>query len=288
MKLTIGMANWDDPEGAWWTLSSIRMNHVYGQDQSIELLVVDDMPEPQAKLQHVCALANARYVHSGRGQGPARAKDAVWEHAKGDYVLLVDSHVLLATNTIQYLMHGIDMNAVGKDLWCGPLINESGGMVATELLPELRGHFFGVWHVNTSPDPVREIIAHGSAYSFMKRSEYPGFSKHFRGFAGEEVYLHDKVRRNGGKVLFHRALGWCHRFDRFGRQITYALTLNDKMRNYLIAGYECDWNVPQLREYFGKGLPLEQRLNVENDVLAIYPDIFTRDYSHTPTIKAHD
>jgi hypothetical protein len=60
------------------------------------------------------------------------------------------------------------------------------------------------------------------------------------------------------------------------------------MRNYLIAGYECDWNVPQLREYFGKGLPLDQRLNVERDVLAIYPDIFTRDYSHIPPIKAHD
>ena len=288
MKLTIGLANWDDPEGAWWTLSSLRLNHVPVTSQDVELLVVDDMPQPQVALQKTCSLANARYVHSGLGQGPARAKDKVWEHAQGDYVLLLDSHVLLQPNVVGYLLNAIVANTVGKNMWVGPLLNESGGMTATELLPELRGHFFGVWHTNLDPAPVREIHAHGSAFCFMQRKHYPFFSPYFKGFAGEEIYLHDKVRRNGGRVLCHRALGWVHRFDRFGRNITYTLSLNDKMRNYMIAAYEMNWNIQQMREYFGKGLPEDQRLEVETALVQIYPDILTRDCSNIPKFKVHD
>ena len=88
-------------------------------------------------------------------------------------------------------------------------------------------------------------------------------------------------------MLYQPWLGWCHRFPRFGA-VPYSLTLNDKMRNYLIGAYEMRWNITQFREYFGRKLPQAQRLEVEAQVLEIYPQIFDGRYDHVPAVKTHD
>lgn len=287
IDLTIGMATYDDPQGVWWTLSSLRMHHDLA---GVELLVVDDHPEPnRGEIGNVCNNAQARYVHAPKGLGPAHAKNSVWEHARGSHVLLVDCHVLIAPGAVAKLVAAARADAVGRDMWVGPLRSEAGNIIATELSPELRGDFFGTWLVD-SRYPVsetREVHAHGSALSFMRRADWPKFSQHFKGFAGEEIYIHDKVRLYGGKVLYQPWLGWCHRFPRFGA-VPYSLTLNDKMRNYLIGAYEMGWNITQFREYFGRKLPQAQRLQVEAQVLEIYPQIFDGRYDHVPAVKTHD
>ena len=287
IDLTIGMATYDDPQGVWWTLSSLRMHH---QLDGVELLVVDDHPEPnRGDIHHVCSNSRARYVHAPKAMGPAHAKNSVWEHAQGSHVLVIDCHVLLVPGAVEALIAAARADAVGRDMWVGPLRSEAGNIIATELSPELRGDFFGTWLVD-SRYPVsetREVHAHGSALSFMRKADWPKFSQHFRGFAGEEVYIHDKVRLHGGKVLYQPWLGWCHRFPRFGA-VPYSLTLNDKLRNYLIGAYEMGWNISQFREYFGRKLPQAQRLEVEMQVLEIYPQIFDGRYDHIPTVKTHD
>lgn len=284
--VTIGMATYDDPQGVWWTLSSLRMHHDL---TGVELLVVDDHPEPnRGDIHHVCANAHARYVHAPKGMGPAHAKNSVWEHAQGSHVLLVDCHVLLVPGAVSRLVAAARANEVSNDMWVGPLRSEAGTIIATELAPELRGDFFGTWLIDTRvpASETRPVRAHGSALSFMRRDAWPKFSEHFRGFAGEEIYIHDKVRRAGGAVLYQPWLGWCHRFPRFGA-VPYTLTLNDKLRNYLVAAYEMSWNIAQIREYFGRKLPQAQRLEVELQVQGIYPDIFTR-ADDAPVVKAHD
>jgi len=286
-NLTVGMATFDDPQGVWWTLSSLRMHHDL---TGVELLVVDDHPiAGRGEIKNVCANAQARYVHAPKNRGPAHAKNSVWEHATGTHVLLVDCHVLLAPNAIARLVAAARSGEVGHDMWVGPLRSEANARIATELAPELRGDFYGTWFVNNqhTGDTPREVLAHGSALMFMQKDKWPAFSQHFKGFAGEEIYIHDKVRKQGGRVMYQPWLGWCHRFPRFGA-VPYNLTLNDKFHNYLIAGYEMGWNVPQLREYFGRKLPLEQRTIAEQGLTEIYPDIFTRNYDNAVTIKAHD
>ncbi len=282
------MANWDDPEGAFWTLTAIRQYHVKEDNKEVELLVVDDMPEKQQDLENVCSNSGARYVHHSKNKGPAHAKDSVWEHAQGDYVLLVDSHVLLAPCSVNYILDAIDSDLIGKDLWTGPLLNERGHMIASELLPEWRGQFFGVWHTDQDllKTKIKEIEGHGSAYTLMKREHYPYFSPHFKGFSGEELYLHQKVRNNGGKCYTHVDLGWIHRFMR-SKPITYSLTLNDKLRNYLVASYEIGWSIKQCCDYFRPKLVKEQFDNVLSDVKAIFPSIDFEDDSGKRH-KVHD
>lgn len=286
--LTIGMATYDDAQGVWWTLSSLRLHHIGPHDPRIELLVVNDHPNEDTDLTNACANAGARLVHKSKNLGPAHAKNTIWENATGRYVLMLDCHVLLGPRSIRYIMDAIEDDTIGNDMWVGPLKNERGGVIATELLPHMRGEFFGVWHVAADrPDQVREVHAHGSAYALMRRSCWPGFSEHFRGFAGEEIYIHEKVRRAGGRVMYHPTLAWSHRFCRF-KPVPYALTLNDKARNYLIAAYEMGWNIAQFRAYFGRRLPVDQMTIVERDVMAIYPEIFERDCSGIEKFKELD
>jgi len=279
-KLTIGMSNWDDVEGAFWTLSAIRQYHVPAENKEVELLVIDDMPTKQEDLERLCTLSAARYIHYSKNKGPAHAKDSVWELAEGEYVLLIDSHVLLSPCSVNYILDAIDNDLIGKDLWTGPLKNEAGHIVATDLLPEWRGAFFGVWNNNKEihNKPIIEIEGHGSAYTLMKKEHYPFFHKDFLGFAGEELFLHQKVRNNGGKCYVHKALGWVHRFHR-SKAITYRLLIEDKLRNYLIASYEMGWSIKQCCDYFRPRVPENLYDKTLQEIKAIFPNINFEDNS---------
>ncbi len=276
-RLTIGMANWDDPEGAFWTLTALRQYHVRAVCPAVELLVIDDMPEKQELLEQVCHSAGATYIHYSKNRGPAHAKNSVWERAAGDFVLLLDSHVLLAPGSVDYILQAIAEDRIGKDLWTGPLLDEKGNTIATELLPEWRGSAFGIWHVDPElPEKkVKEIVGHGSAYTLMKKSEYPGFSKHFRYFGGEEIILHETVRMRGGKCFTHQALGWVHRFIR-SKPASYRLLLNDKYWNALVGFYEMGWSTLQVKDYFRRKLALDQCEVIEQEIQTLFADIFTR------------
>ena len=66
-----------------------------------------------------------------------------------------------------------------------------------------------------------------------RRAAWPGFNPRLRGFGGEEGYLHEKVRRAGGRTLCLPFLGWVHRFGRpLGPR--YAVAVEDRVRNYLL------------------------------------------------------
>lgn len=249
-KLTIGFACYDDIEGAFFTLTSLRLHHLINKTDW-EIVVIDDFPSKTKDLENCANLSGAKYFHVSKNKGPAHAKNSVFERAKGDYVLLMDSHVLLAPGSIDYIYGAIDKDLIGKDMWCGPLLNESTQIIATHLDPKWRGDFFGVWA--TDPEitagKVKEIQMHGCAHFLMKRSEWPKFSSDFEGFAGEEGTIHEKVRLNGGKVLCHPKLGWIHRFLR-SKPITYRCDLIDKIYNYLVGFYECGWSTQGVVNFF--------------------------------------
>jgi glycosyltransferase involved in cell wall biosynthesis len=283
-KLTVGFACYDDAEGAFWTASSLRLHHIGPSEtnKEVQLLFCDDHPNKTNELEHLAALSSAKYVHCSKNKGPAHAKNSVFENADGEYVLLLDSHVILQPGAIDYILDGINNDFIGKDMWCGPLLNENVGVIATHLDPKWRGDFYGVWDVKRPIPDIMEIPMHGAAMFLMKREYWPKFSEHFSGFAGEEGYIHEKVRMNGGRVMFHKSLGWVHRFMR-AKPITYRLDIIDKIYNYFIAYYEMNRNPNTVANFFKKGQPEDFVRRGMERALAVYPDLMTR-FAHLPDV----
>lgn len=280
-KLTIGMTCYRDVEGVFWTTSILRQFHVPITNKEVEILIIDDEPNEQKDLRHVAGLAGARYVHHSKNRGPAQAKRSVFEHAEGEYTLLVDCHVLCMPNSINYLLHGIENNRIGKDIWSGPLVNEHGAIYATELDPKWRGEFFSIWH--TDPEikqkKIKEIFGMGSAFFCVNTRQFLDnelFPIAYSGFGGEECISSELNRqRVGGKHLCHSALAWQHRFLRQGG-VPYALLLNDKFKNYLIGFYKCGWNCQNVIEYFSKKLPKDQVSRNVTEVMLMFPDLLIK------------
>jgi hypothetical protein len=86
-----------------------------------------------------------------------------------------------------------------------------------------------------------------------RRLAWPGFNRRFRGFGGEEGYLHEKFRQAGGRSLCLPFLRWIHRFNR-PMGIPYTNTWDDRLRNYLIGFTELGWDTGPVEEHFNEFL----------------------------------
>src|ERR671921_11723 len=87
-----------------------------------------------------------------------------------------------------------------------------------------------------------------------RKGAWPGFNPMFRGFGWEEGYIHEKVRRAGGRCLCLPWLRWTHRFGR-PAGIEYPLTVEEKLRNYLIAHAELGLDPTPVLSHFSEILP---------------------------------
>ena len=151
MKLTIGMAVYDDFAGIWFTINALRVYHATAMKEC-ELLVVDNHPgsEQGQALKRwvegwVAPTQAARYIPFPDPPGPALAKDQVFRQARGAAVLCMDSHVLLGSNAVQRLIDYYDANPTTTDLHHGPMVLDSFGSVQTHLDPRWRGVDLGTW-----------------------------------------------------------------------------------------------------------------------------------------------
>jgi hypothetical protein len=98
--------------------------------------------------------------------------------------------------------------------------------------------------------------------AFSCRGEaWLGFHPGFRGFGGEEEYLHEKYRQAGRRCLCLPWLRWVHRFGR-PRGIPYPLTVEDKLRNYLLGHAELGLDPAPVLAHFANFLPPERLLSI--------------------------
>jgi hypothetical protein len=126
---------------------------------------------------------------------------------------------------------------------------------------------YGAWRTDergTDPDaPPFEIPMQGLGAFACRRQAWPGFNPRLSGFGGEEGYLHEKIRRNGGKVFCLPFLRWMHRFDR-PQGTRYPVSWKDRIRNYLIEYDELGLDPAPVVAHFEKHLaPGEARPLVE-------------------------
>jgi hypothetical protein len=112
---------------------------------------------------------------------------------------------------------------------------------------------FGTWASDSAAaDPTGEpfeIEMHGLGLFACRRAAWPGFHSRFRGFGGEEGYIHEKFRRAGGRVLCLPFLRWMHRFAR-PLGVPYPNSWEDRLHNYLVGFGELGLPTDALEAHF--------------------------------------
>ncbi len=101
------------------------------------------------------------------------------------------------------------------------------------------------------PDDEFEIPGMGLGLFSCRRDAWLGFNKDFRGFGGEEMYIHEKFRQAGARCLCVGFLKWVHRFGR-PAGVKYPLTRWNKVRNYVLGHNEIGRPLDEVYEHFVK------------------------------------
>lgn len=212
-------------------------------------------PEGVTTREFLKWVPNARYLTFTGWKGTAKPRDLVFEHASGDWVMVLDPHVLLAPGSMGRLLDYCGENPDSRDLLSGPLIYDDHKGYSTHFDDAWRAEMWGTWGTDErggDPDgPPFEIGANGLGLFAMRKGAWVGFNDSFRGFGGEEWYVHTKVRQRGGKCLCLPFLRWNHRFGRPGG-VPYPLTRYQKARNYYLGLTELGLPTDPVYEHFVK------------------------------------
>lgn len=257
MRLTCGMAHYEDYDGVAFTIQSLRLSEPELMDR-VEFLVVDNNPNgPHGKAvkNFLGWVPNARYIAAPESVGTSAPRDRVFREATGDAVLCMDCHVLLKRGSLKRLLDYYEANPNTPDLLSGPMWYDDMKQVSTHFKDEWRGEMWGTW--DTDPrgldveHPPFEIGAMGLGLFSCRKDAWQGFNPAFRGFGGEEWYIHEKFRKAGAKCLCLPWLRWWHRFGRPGG-VPYPLTRWNKVRNYVIGHRELDRDLEPIHTHFVK------------------------------------
>jgi hypothetical protein len=255
--LTIGMATYDDFDGVYFTVQALRL---YQDLADTELLVVDNFGCPHTEA-FVRDWAGGTYVKATDTVGTATAKDLVFRHASGAAVLCCDSHVLFMPGVVRRLKRWHREHPDSTDLLQGPLVYDDGAHLSSHFEPVWRDQMWGIWATDPRAlDPDGEpfdIPMQGLGAFTCRTDAWPGFHPGFRGFGGEEGYLHEKFRQAGHRCVCLPWLRWMHRFGR-PRGTPYPLTVEDKLRNYVLGHAELGLDLAPVLTHFSEFLPPER------------------------------
>ena len=251
--LTVGMATYEDYDGVYFSVQALRLYHpeVMGQ---VEILVVDNCPDGKhgKEVKHFMDknVPNGRYIPFTEYES-CFVKGQVFEQAKGDYVLCIDCHVMLAPGALEQLIAYYTAFPDTKDIIQGPLIHEDLIGHSTHLNMEWQHQAYGHWAADNdllNKGEAFEISAMGCGIFSCKKEHWPGFHPLLRGFGGEEFYIQEKFRQRGGRALCLPFLKWLHRFGR-PEGVKYLIDMHCKARNFMIGWMELykDRNHPMIR-----------------------------------------
>jgi glycosyltransferase involved in cell wall biosynthesis len=253
-KLCIGMATYDDYDGVYFSVQAIRMYHSEVLDH-IEFVVLDNNPSG------VCsnalrvlgdAMPNYRYIEGDNFQG-TWSRFSLINQTNAPYVMCIDSHVMILPGAIKQLLDYIDEHPNTPDLLQGPLVGDDLLSLSSHFTPGWGAGMYGKWATDSRAadidNPGFDIPMQGLGLFVFHRDSWPKINPRFKGFGGEEGYVHEKVRRAGGRTLCLPFLRWIHRFNRpMGTH--YALSWEDRIRNYMIASHELDVDNGEMIDHF--------------------------------------
>jgi len=259
-KLCIGMATYDDYDGVYFSIQAMRLYHPEILDQT-EFVVIDNHPSgpcSSALKQMEDWVPAYRYVPCEAVRGTA-VRDFIFHEANAEYVLCIDSHVMLERGSVRKLLDYFESHPDCKDLLQGPLLNDDTQHISTHFIPGWSAGMYGTWGFDSRGQKVDadafDIPMQGLGLFACAKQAWPGFNSRFSGFGGEEGYIHEKFRQAGGRTLCLPFLRWLHRFNRpMGTR--YKVNWEDRVRNYLIGRDELslpdDDVIAHFSEYLGE------------------------------------
>ncbi len=249
------MAVHNDYDGVYFTIQALNIYHNKFYDD-LEIIVVDNKPSSligKAIKRHVDYwIPNGRYIPFDEVEGTSATRELIFREAKSPLVMCIDSHVLLHQNVIENLLKYYEDHPETGDLIQGPMIYDDLTLGATHMNPIWSDNMFGTWAVNPivhMGEPF-EIVMHGLGLFSCRKDAWQGFNPNFRGFGGEEGYIHEKFRQAGCKTICLPSLRWSHRFAVKGLSNSYRNILDDRFRNYLIGWTELNLDIRPVIEHF--------------------------------------
>ena len=146
-----------------------------------------------------------------------------------------------------------------RNLLHGPLVYDDFENISTHFnLTKWSSHMWGVWETDPrgldKNNPPFEIPAQGMGLFACRKDSWLRFNPEFRGFGGEEGYIHEKYRKNGRKVLCLPFLRWMHRFQRPNGS-SYPNDLKQRYNNYLLGFKELGLDITELNKAFYELFP---------------------------------
>lgn len=267
--LTVGMCMVDDFDGVYFTVQALNLYH-RENGVPMEILVIDNRPRlddhggapeaaaqtgetPSQRVRNLLAMVpGGRYIPYTERQGTA-ARDQVFEQARGDVVVCIDSHVLIAPGALTLTLDWLDANRWFDGLFQGPLEYDNGS-ISTHQVRTWGAGMLGQWSHDpryTGDDgPVFDIDLQGLGLFGCRRKDWLGFNPHFREFGGEEGYLHDKYRASGRRVVCLPWLRWIHRFQATGQHANYPSSMRQRIKNYVHGRIELDQDLDDIHAHF--------------------------------------
>ncbi len=253
-KLTIGMATYDDYDGVYFSVQALQLYHPQIAKRC-EILVIDNHPDGpcSASLKKLDQYIDGyRYVPLPDIHGTA-VRDHIFVHATSDYVLCMDCHVFIVPGAIEKLLNYFDENPDCQDLLQGPMLYDDLVKCVTHLEPVWREGMYGTWETDsrgTAPEEYPfEIPMQGLGLFACRKDAWKRFNPQFRGFGGEEGYIHEKFRQAGSKTLCMPFLRWLHRFAR-PMGVPYPLQWKDRIWNYWIGSTELNLDLDPMKAHF--------------------------------------
>lgn len=290
-KLTIAIPLREDWYGFWATWHGlVHQVRAAGLQDHVELIVIDQSPEhedAQMVKQTVNTVAakwevdpfhravnrggpiEARYLPMTEIMGTAAAKQFSVHSARGEWVLVLDSHILLDERAIARVYNWLrkPANRHSDDLYHGVLLYDNHREFFTQLeiwnedgSPRIGDDgVFGQWATDprgrTADQKPFEIPASGGWAILARRQAFlqVGFHPLMRGFGGEEGFVAERWRRAGRKVMCHPAIRGVHRFGRRNGD-QYTVTFGEKLRNHVIGWLDLGFDLEELRTLWHRKL----------------------------------
>lgn len=271
-KLTIGMCVYDDYDGVFFSIQALRMYQSEVMDQ-VEFVIVDNNPTSesgQAVKEFTKSITQPVQYVEFTNYNSTSIKNKVFELADTPYVLCMDCHVLLAPGSLQKLIDFYDKKLDNGNLLQGPLLYDNLKDISTNFNRVWGEGMQGQWETDDRYEDINsepfEIKAQGMGLFSCRKNSWLGFHKLFRGFGGEEVYIHDKYRSKGKKTICLPFMLWVHRFTRINGA-SYPNNWEDRYRNYMIGRIELGLDAKDVDEAFEGYLDEQTREQIKADVI---------------------